>query len=146
MISPSFHQLQEKLPKIDKVGDVACFHHINFPNDVQGIGQSFSSSLSFSGRLGSKVKPRMGSVSYTFTARDERNVKELRLWSARKCRTPNPYILAATEGCICQYHFIGCSVSGSVRFTEGRRISVPYCRSGYMGWNADKSCSRFVLL
>ena len=88
-----FHQNREKLPKIDKVGDVVSFHRINvklFPNGVQGIGQNFSSSQSFSGRLGSKVKPRTGSVSYTFTPCDKRRVKELRLWYARKCRRPHP--------------------------------------------------------
>ena len=95
-----FHSNQEKLPKVDKVGDIVCFHRINikmFPSGVQGIGQSFSSSLAFTGRLGAKVKPVTGSVSYTFAAQDKKRVKELRLWSARQHKTNNPFARALKD-------------------------------------------------
>lgn len=88
-----FHSNQDKLPKVNKVGTIVIFHRINiklFPSGIQGIGLSFSSSLSFAGRLGAKVKPRTGSISYTFTAQDRKRVKELRLWNARRCRSNNP--------------------------------------------------------
>ena len=95
-----FHSNQEKLPQVKKVGDIVCFHRINiklFPKGVQGIGQTFSSSLSFTGRLGAKVKPVTGSVSYTFTARDKQRVRELRLWSARQRRPNNPFARALKD-------------------------------------------------
>ena len=90
-----FHPNKEKLPKVSKVGDIVCFHRINiklFPKGVQGISQSFTSSLSFSGRLGAKVKPITGSVSYTFMSSDKKRVKELRLWNARRSRILNPLL------------------------------------------------------
>ena len=89
-----FHSNKEKLPQVSKVGEIVCLHRINvklFPNGIQGIGQSFSSSLMFGGRLGAKVKPATGSMSYTFTRQDKKRVKKLRLWNARRCRTANPY-------------------------------------------------------
>lgn len=90
-----FHSNQERLPKVKKIGDVVCFHRINiklYPNGVQGIGMSFTSSLSFSGQLGSKVKPATGCVSYTFTPQDRRRVEKLRLWYARQSQRVNPYL------------------------------------------------------
>lgn len=107
-----FNPNQEKLPKVSKVGNIVCFHRIDiklFPNGVQGIGQAFSSSLCFTGRLGAKVKPLTGSMSYTFTAQDKQRVKELRLWNARRCKTNNPFAralkdisLGASTDIICQ--------------------------------------------
>lgn len=88
-----FNSNQEKLPKITKVGQIVCLHRINiklFPSGIQGVGQPFSSSLCFSGKLGTKVKPSTGSLSYTFTAQDKLRVKELRLWNAIRCKTKNP--------------------------------------------------------
>jgi hypothetical protein len=90
-----FHSNQDRLPKVKKVGDVVSFHRINiklYPSGVQGIGQNFTSCLSFSGQLGSKVKPLTGSVSYTFTPQDRRRVEELRLWIARKSQRVNPFL------------------------------------------------------
>ena len=90
-----FHSNQDRLPKVKKVGDVVCFHRINiklYPSGVQGIGQNFTSCLSFPGHLGSKVKPLTGSVSYTFTPQDRRRVEELRLWIARKSQRVNPFL------------------------------------------------------
>ena len=95
-----FHSNQDKLPKVGKVGEIVIFHRINiklFPSGIQGIGLSFTSSLSFVGRLGAKVKPRTGSVSYTFTAGDRKRVKELRLWAAGRCRTSSPSLRALRE-------------------------------------------------
>lgn len=89
-----FNSNQEKLPKVTKVGQIVCLHRINiklFPNGIQGVGQPFSSSLCFSGKLGTKVKPLTGSLSYTFTAQDKQRVKELRLWNAIRCKTKNPH-------------------------------------------------------
>ena len=88
-----FHSNQDKLPQVRRVGDVACFHRINiklFQNGIQGISQSFTSSLCFSGRLGTKVKPITGSISYTFTAGDRRRVRELRVWGTRRKQNECP--------------------------------------------------------
>ena len=95
-----FHANQERLPKVSKVGEIVCFHRINvkmFPAGIQGIGQNFSSSLTFSGKLGSKVKPVTGSVSYTFTAEDRKRVKQLRVWSARQAKNANPFVRALKD-------------------------------------------------
>ena len=89
-----FHSNQEKLPKVRRVGEIVSFHRLNikmFPSGVQGVGQSFCSSLAYTGRLGAKVKPMTGSVSYTFTAQDKKRVKELRLWSAQQQKTNSPF-------------------------------------------------------
>lgn len=90
-----FHANQDRHPRVSRVGDVVSFHRVNiklFSDGVQGIGQSFSSSLSFSGILGSKIKPLTGSVSYTFTAEDSKRVKELRLWYARLTQMKNQFL------------------------------------------------------
>lgn len=89
-----FNSNPEKLPKVSKVGQIVSLHRINiklFPSGIQGVGQSFSSTLCFSGKLGKKIKPSTGSLSYTFTAQDKQRVKELRLWNAIRCKTKNSF-------------------------------------------------------
>ena len=89
-----FHSNQERLPRVRNVGDIVILHRINiklFPAGAQGIGQSFSSSLSFSGVLGSKVRPVTGAISYTFTEQDRKQVKRLRLWKARQSKTVSSF-------------------------------------------------------
>ena len=125
-----FHSNQDRLPKVNKVGDIVSFHRISiklYPTGVQGIGQAFTSCLSFSGQLGSKVKPLTGSVSYTFTPQDQRRVKELRLWNARQSQRVNPFLRPITDitidvassDLVCQVLSISQQES-----TSGSRIAV----------------------
>ena len=88
-----FHQNPEKLPKVRRNGDIVCFHRMSvklFPSGLQGVGQCYTSSLCFSGRLGAKVKPLTGSFSYTFTSADRRRVRQLRVWNARRREGDSP--------------------------------------------------------
>ena len=89
-----FHQNPEKLPKVRREGDIACFHRMSiklFPSGLQGVGQSYTSSLCFSSRLGTKVKPLTGSFSYTFTSADRQRVRQLRVWNARRREGDLPF-------------------------------------------------------
>ena len=78
-----FNTEKERLPHVKREGDIICLHRVNthdYRNVMQIEGPPYSSSLRFSSRVGRKMKPCTGSLSYTFTATERRRVRELRQW------------------------------------------------------------------
>ena len=85
-----FNPNTERLPQVKQEGDIVCLHRINtneYRNVMQIEGPPFSGSLRFSSKVGRKMKPSTGSVSYTFTATERKRVRELRQWVLRRRRT-----------------------------------------------------------
>ena len=78
-----FNTEKERLPHVKREGDIICLHRVNthdYRNVMQIEGPPYSSSLRFSSRIGRKMKPSTGSISFTFTAAERQRVRELRQW------------------------------------------------------------------
>lgn len=99
-----FHHKPEMLPHVRRVGDIVCLHRafvVDYQCSLQINGRRFTSALRFSGDIHKKLKPKTGSLTYTFVHEDRKRVKELRWWALRKKRnscgckldqvTPNLY-------------------------------------------------------
>ena len=84
-----FNSNVEKLPQVKREGDIVCLHRINtneYRNVIQIEGPPFSASMRFSSKIGSKMAPTTGSLSYTFTTSERQRVRELRRWARQRKR------------------------------------------------------------
>ncbi|XP_063783236.1 protection of telomeres protein 1 isoform X2 [Pseudophryne corroboree] len=78
-----FNGNPDALPKIYKIGDIVRFHRLKvqkFNSDFQGISSSGFSALVFDGAIDAPLLPRTSSISYSFTAEDQKTVESLRDW------------------------------------------------------------------
>ena len=84
-----FNRDKNRLPHIQSIGDIVCLHRV-YVNEYGGapqlVSRKYSSAISFDGRVGTRVVPRTGFVSYTFTQAERERVKQLRKWSQRQER------------------------------------------------------------
>ena len=91
-----FNREENRLPHIQNIGDIVCLHRM-YVNEYGGapqlVGKKYSSALCFDGHVGTKVAPRTGSISYTFTQEECERVKQLKKWSQRQDRK-NPMAMA----------------------------------------------------
>ena len=95
-----FNSKKERLPHVKREGDIICLHRVNthdYRNVMQIEGPPYSGSLRFSSKVGRKMKPSTGSLSYTFTAIERRRVRELRQWLQQR-RTEHAKRLEAISG------------------------------------------------
>ena len=87
-----FNVDQEKLPRVQCIGDIVCLHRVNINNfcgRFSVVGIAYSCSLRFSGQIGASLKPCTGSQTYSCTAADKQRVRVLREWAAER-HSPTP--------------------------------------------------------
>ena len=84
-----FNREKNRLPHIQTIGDIVCLHRM-YVNEYGGapqlVSKKYSSAICFDGRVGTRVVPRTGCVSYTFTQEERARVKQLRKWSQQQER------------------------------------------------------------
>ena len=82
-----FNKDSEKLPQVQREGDIVCVHRIGaktFGGRIQLEGGAYCSIIRFSGETGKKVKPWTGSLTFTLTATEREKVRELRRWARKR--------------------------------------------------------------
>ena len=95
-----FNSKKERLPHVKREGDIVCLHRVNtnsYRNVMQIEGPPYCGSMRFSSKIGRRMKPSTGSLSYTFTAVERRRVRELRQW-IQQMRTEHAPKLEAIRG------------------------------------------------
>ena len=88
-----FNRDKKRLPHVQIVGDVVCLHRMfvnQYGGNPQLVSRKYSSTICFDGRVGAKIVPRTGSVSYTYTSEDCDRVKQLREWSLQLTKDNEP--------------------------------------------------------
>ena len=84
-----FNREKNRLPQIQTIGDIVCLHRV-YVNEYGGapqlVSRKYSSAICFDGRVGTRVVPRTGCVSYTFNQEERERVKQLRKWSQQQER------------------------------------------------------------
>ena len=91
-----FNREENRLPHIKNIGDVVCLHRMyvdEYGGAPQLVSRKYSSTICFDGRVGTKVVPRTGSMSYTFKEEECKRVKQLRKWYQRQDKK-NPMAMA----------------------------------------------------
>ena len=110
-----FNSNVEKLPQVKREGDIVCLHRVNtndFRNVLQIEGPPFSSSMRFTSKVGGKMTPKTGSLSYTFSATERKRVRQLRQWVLQRKRNSQTQKLESVReglkfGLLCQVVWIG---------------------------------------
>ena len=84
-----FNVKAERLPQVKHEGDIVCLHRVKteeYRDVLQIEGPPFSNSMRFSSKVGRKLKPTTGSLTYTFTATERKRVRELRQFVLKRKR------------------------------------------------------------